>query len=124
MDTATQTIAARGIRRPAYEAGEPTLSMFQKGSDGSLTVSASGLQFEGWVIPTATIERAYWFTPSYYPLPLLAILRVHSKGEVFDFSFEEWRLSRRKLPFPVQRAEFDIIGPRARRWVFVALLRS
>jgi hypothetical protein len=95
--------------------------MFRYGSDGTLVVTSSALQFEGWIIPIATIERAYWFTPSHYPLPVFAILRVQAKGEVFDFSIEAWRLSWKKLPFSTQHAEFDTIGRRG-RWIVFALL--
>lgn len=121
MQTTIKIVSVKALRHECDVGPAPNVWSFRRAKRGQLTVGAEGLYFESWNIPRGEIIEAHWFTARDIPLPLMAILRVRTSAQVFEFSMEPWRVPVRELPFDVERVEFSILSRRAKVFVACAL---
>lgn len=110
----TKKVPVKALRLGVDVEPTPSLWSFRRAERGQLTVDAGGLFFGSWSIPRLEVREAHWFIARDMPVPLMAILRVRTRAQVFEFALEPWRLSSSDLPFTVERIEFSILSRRSK----------
>jgi hypothetical protein len=81
---------------------------------GRLRFDAEGLQFEEWFIPYTYMDEAVILTPADFPaLALLfTVVRIRTRGIVYEFLVGRFWVQDAALPFPVKR-EQRLVLPKA-----------
>lgn len=111
---ATKVVPAKGLRLDAAVESAPTLWSFRNAERGQLTVGQTGLSFGSWSIPRQEVTAGHWCTPREMPFALVAILRVRTRDQLFEFAVEPRLLSWNDLPFAVTRVEISVLSRRVK----------